>query len=276
MTDNDGAEAIMTEPTTADTWIEVLRLSHDDVAGVVRGLDQQALARTSGSRDWEVAQVLGHLGSQAEIGEATLRAALGTGEQPGPDFNPEVWARWDAMGRDDKAAGFLRHGEALVRRYEELDAGTRAALRIDLGFLPEPADVATVISLRVNELALHTWDVKVADDPEATLLGPATSLLMDRFGALIRFVGHADAIGDRSVTIAVDTTGPQRSFGLEIADAVRVVDRPARPDATLTIPAEAWLRLVAGRLSPDHTPPGVKVDGDAIGLDDLRRVFPGY
>jgi uncharacterized protein (TIGR03083 family) len=272
----DGAEAAMTEPVSADRWIEVARLSHDDLASVVGGLDDDALARTSGARDWDIAQVLGHLGSQAEIGEATLDAALGTREQPGPDFNPQVWARWDAMGRREKADGFLRHSEALVRRYEELDAGTRSSLRIDLGFLPQPADVATVVSLRLNELSLHTWDVKVVDDPNATLLGPAASLLIDRFGALIRYIGHADAIGDQTVTVAVGTTDPPRSFGLEIADAVRVVDVPARPGASLTIPAEAWLRLIAGRLAPDHTPPDVSIEGDAIGLDDLRRVFPGY
>jgi hypothetical protein len=35
------------------------------------------------------------------------------------------------------------------------------------------------------------------------------------------------------------------------------------------------LRLIGGRLSPAHTPPGVEVIGD-VTLDDLRAVFPGY
>ena len=41
------------------------------------------------------------------------------------------------------------------------------------------------------------------------------------------------------------------------------------------MPAEAFIRLIAGRLAPEHTPHGVTVDG-AISLDDLRKVFPGY
>jgi hypothetical protein len=43
----------------------------------------------------------------------------------------------------------------------------------------------------------------------------------------------------------------------------------------VTAPAEAWVRLVAGRLGPEYTPASVSVTG-SVGLDDLRRVFPGY
>jgi uncharacterized protein (TIGR03083 family) len=265
-----------TEPQSVDTWIAVARRTHDDLADIVVKLDEKALARTSGSREWDVAQVLGHLGSQAEIGAASFDAARGHREPPGPDFNPEVWARWDALGQREKADGFLRESDALVRRYEELDRATRTSLRVDLGFLPAPVDVATVVSMRVNEVALHAWDVKVVDDSKATVFPPAAGLLIARTDALIGFLGHADAIGDRAVTIAVHTTDPNHSFGLEIADSVRLTDHPTAADAELTIPAEAWLRLVAGRLGPEHTPAGVTMTGDGIGLDDLRRVFPGY
>jgi uncharacterized protein (TIGR03083 family) len=276
MTAGDGAEPVLGAEVSADTWIEVARRGHDDLAGEVSRLNDEALARTSGSRNWDVAQVLGHLGSQAEIGAAALQAALGERAPLEPDFNPQVWARWNALGGREKADGFLEHSDALTRRYEELDPETRASLRIDLGFLPRPADLATVISLRLNELALHAWDVKVANDPAATLLAPAASLLIDRFGALIGFIGHADALGSRAATIAVETTEPQRSFGIDISDAVRLVDQPAAAAAKLSLPAEAWLRLIAGRLRSEHTPPGVKIAGEGIELDDLRRVFPGY
>lgn len=52
-------------------------------------------------------------------------------------------------------------------------------------------------------------------------------------------------------------------------------DVPDRPDGTLTLPAEAWLRLAVGRLGPKYTPEGVSTTG-AADLDLLRRVFPGY
>jgi hypothetical protein len=34
------------------------------------------------------------------------------------------------------------------------------------------------------------------------------------------------------------------------------------------------LRLVYGRLDPDHSTP-VEIDGDGIDIDRLRQVFPG-
>ena len=43
----------------------------------------------------------------------------------------------------------------------------------------------------------------------------------------------------------------------------------------MRIPAEAFVRLTAGRLVPERTPDGVTVDGP-LSLDDLRKVFPGY
>jgi uncharacterized protein (TIGR03083 family) len=261
--------------TEADTWIAVARQSHDHLADIVRRFDDAGLARVSGSREWDVAQVLGHLGSGAEINKVTLEAALGRRQPPGEDFTPQVWARWNALGRREKADEFLRHDEALVQLFEGLDDDTRASLRIDIRFLPQPIDVATAVSLRLSEMTYHSWDVKVVDDSKATLYAPAVDLLMDRFGTLIQFVGHADELDD-PVTLAVDTIDPVRSFGIEIADRVSVIDRPAAPDVTLTLPAEAWLRLVAGRLRPDYTPADVTIDGKHVGLDDLRRVFPGF
>jgi hypothetical protein len=38
------------------------------------------------------------------------------------------------------------------------------------------------------------------------------------------------------------------------------------------MPSEAFVRLVYGRLDPDHTPVGV----ESPELDSLRRLFPGF
>jgi hypothetical protein len=45
--------------------------------------------------------------------------------------------------------------------------------------------------------------------------------------------------------------------------------------ATFEGPLEAGIRLLAGRLTPEHTPSGVAVTGN-ITLDELRTAFPGY
>jgi uncharacterized protein (TIGR03083 family) len=259
----------------ADETIKALRSGHDDLAALVRDFTPDDLARPSGASKWDVSQVLSHLGSGAEISLASLEGAVeGTGG-PGGDFNQSVWARWDAMSREERAERFLQSNETLTRRYEDLDAQTRQNLRIDLGFLPAPVDVAAAGGLRLNELAHHTWDVKVAFDPDATLPAEATPLLFDQSALLIGFLGRAGELG-RTATIAVETTSPERSFGLEVEEKVTVVEAPASADATLTAPAEWWLRLTTGRHAPEHTPAAVTLTGDEITLDALRRVFPGF
>jgi hypothetical protein len=77
-------------------------------------------------------------------------------------------------------------------------------------------------------------------------------------------------------TIAVRTTEPARAFVVTLTpDAASFAagdDAPAT-DADVTLPAEAFIRLVYGRLDPDHTPVGLAGDLDA--LAELRAVFPG-
>ena len=63
-----------------------------------------------------------------------------------------------------------------------------------------------------------------------------------------------------------------RDFVALTADSVTFSAEPADGQQQLVLPAEAFARLVYGRLDPDHTPP---FDGDADILDELRKVFPG-
>jgi hypothetical protein len=60
-----------------------------------------------------------------------------------------------------------------------------------------------------------------------------------------------------------------------ITDTVDLTGSPSAVDATVNIPAESWLRPVAGRLAAEHTPAGVSATG-AVTLDQLRQIFPGY
>ncbi|MGH3911906.1 MAG: maleylpyruvate isomerase N-terminal domain-containing protein [Pseudonocardiaceae bacterium] len=260
----------------ADQTIAALRSGHDELAAVVSNMNPDDLARPSAASEWDISQVLSHLGSGAEIGLAALETALKGTAAPAADFNQTVWARWDAMTSSEHAENFLRADETLVERYEGLDDTTRAQLRIDLGFLPEPVDVATSAALRLSEFTYHAWDIQVMSDPAAVLAPAAVPLLLAPLGMLIGFIGHSDALDGSQVTLAVQTTEPDRSFGLDLRDGVTLVDAPAQSAGVLHAPAETWLRLIAGRLAPQHTPSALRLTSDAITLDDLRRVFPGF
>src|SRR2546430_4181223 len=134
--------------STADTNIAALRTGYDSLAALVRELSDDDLAGPSGATEWDISQVLSHLGSGAEIGQATVRAALDGRPNPGRDFNLTVWDRWNAMSRRERAEGFLRSNPAQIELYESMDPTTREKLRVDMGFLPAPVDVATAARLR--------------------------------------------------------------------------------------------------------------------------------
>jgi len=258
----------------ADVTITALRSTHDELATVVRELSDDELAGPSAATEWTVADVLSHLGSGAEIARATLRAALDGEPNPGQSFNLSVWDRWNALGGREQAEGFLASNEELTALYESLPAQTRRDLRIDMGFLPAPIDVAAAAGLRLNELALHSWDVRAGLDETATLEPGAVAALLPGPALILGWIGkpeHAKGPAD----VVVTTTGPDSTFTLRLTESVSLHDSSDAGDATLNLPGEAWLRLISGRLGPRYTPAGVTADG-SVDLDTLRAVFPGF
>jgi len=259
--------------TLADRTIAALRDSHDVLAALVPDLTDEQLRSPSGAAEWSLAQVLSHLGSGAEISLGTLAAARDGAPIPGQDANQQVWDRWNAMSPREQASGFVEHNGRLVAAYEALTADQRESLRVDFGFLPEPLPLAAAAGMRLNESTLHSWDARVALDPDAAVPEDAAQLLLEHLAGdlsfMTGFTAKAEALA-KPATVQVSG-----GIGLVIADKVGVTTAVTNPTATFVGPLDAVLRLIGGRLTPAHTPAGVEVIGD-VTLDDLRAVFPGY
>jgi uncharacterized protein (TIGR03083 family) len=261
-------------PSSAQQVIAALRAGHDELTAFVDAREPADLTHPSAASEWDVSQVLSHLGSGAEINLAALDASLAGRPAPDQDFNKSVWARWDAMTPDERAEEFGRADRSLVERYESLVADTLAGHRPALAWLPEPVDMATYAGLRLNEVVYHSWDVRAAFDPAATLEPTAVPLVLERISVMLGFLGRPDALAGRQASLALELTAPPRSFGIELGERIAVTGTPQRPDGVLHAPAEAFLRLTIGRLAPRYTPDGVRLTGP-VTLDDLRKVFPG-
>jgi uncharacterized protein (TIGR03083 family) len=261
--------------TDADPVITALHAGHEELAPLVTALGPEELTAPSAAAAWDVSQVLSHLGSGAVITAATLEAAAAGRPAPGVEANREIWARWDAMTPQQRADGFLSANTDLLARYDALDAPTRAGLRTDLGFLPAQVDLATAARFRLNEFALHSWDVRAAFDPTAVVHPEAAPLLLDQVRLMLGWLAKPAPLQGREVQLLVTLQDPAVSFGLALGESPALGDAAAAPDGELRAPAEAWLRLVSGRLAPRHTPAGVELTGD-VSLDTLRQVFPGY
>ncbi|NEA35493.1 maleylpyruvate isomerase family mycothiol-dependent enzyme [Streptomyces sp. SID13031] len=261
--------------SNADTVIAALRTSYDGLADLVKKFDDDALAGPSAATEWDIAQVLSHLGSGAEIMYATVQAALDGKPGPDGDFNQSVWGRWNAASRREQADGFLEQNEKLTALFESLDAGQRENLRLDLSYVPEPVDVATISRGRLSEFSLHSWDVRSAIDPQATLDPQAVPELLQSSGDLLAWITKPAALNGQSTDLAVTTTEPATELTLHLTEPVSIDLAPAdKPDGTLSLPSETWLRLVSGRLDPAGDS-AVELTGP-VTLETLRQVFPGY
>ncbi|MFL6156333.1 MAG: maleylpyruvate isomerase family mycothiol-dependent enzyme [Marmoricola sp.] len=256
----------------ASRTIDALRHEHDVLSDFVASLTPEQLEGPSGASEWSVAQVLSHLGSGSEISLASLQTALGEREAPGDDFNRSVWDVWDAKSPADQGADYVTQNKVLVEALEALTPDQLESLKVDLGFLPAPIGIAGYAGMRLNEVAHHSWDVRVATDPKAGITDPSTDVLADHLGGdlgfLLGFIGKPDQIEENVVLGLGD-------YSLVIADSVSVQSGTDGATATFSGAPEAALRLTSGRLRPEYTPADVAVTGN-VTLDELRRVFPGF
>jgi len=198
-----------------------------------------------------------------------LRALGPTDETPS---NQEVWDVWNALPPTEQAAGFVTSDRALVELYESLTPEQRTSVMVDLGFLPAPVPVETPLAMRLNEQTLHGWDARVGLDPQAALSNAAAELVLGHYAGamsfMLGFVGKADQV-DEPVRLAVG------AHTIVVDETVTLERGTDGATATYAGPLEGVVRLVAGRLSPEHTPAGAEVTGN-VTLDTLRKVFPGY
>lgn len=256
--------------TNPHHWIRALRRSQDWLASLVTPLTPEQLQGPS-YHAWSIAEVVGHLGSQAEISEGWLTAAL-EGTQPGGlEVMQPIWEVWNARAPQEAVTEGLKESERLVRRFEDLSDDDLG--RMHLSFFGMELDGAGLARLRLGEHAVHTWDVAVALDPTAQMPSDAVALLIDTLDLL---AGRAGKPQRTPFRLHVHTTEPTRDFSLRVGEAVELSDWDGgASDGELTIPAEAFVRLVYGRLDPDHTLDTVNLTGP-ISLDELRRTFPGF
>ncbi len=250
-------------------WIDVLRHSQDALRELAEPLTADQLQQRSYDTDWSIAQVLSHLGSQAEVFGLFLDAGLNGQDPPGRDAFPPIWDAWNGRSPQAQAADSLQANEALVQRFESLNAGQKERFRLQLFGMD--ADMTGLLRMRVGEHAIHTWDVAVSLDPAARVAPDAVGLLVDTLGPLAARSGKPDGA---KLRLRVSTTDPERHFTLESSETVTLEPSAGEePLPELRLPAEALVRLAYGRLDPAHTPP---VETQGVDLDQLRRIFPGF
>jgi uncharacterized protein (TIGR03083 family) len=234
---------------------------------LVRGLDGDQLESPSYCPGWTVADVLSHLGSGGVLMARRLEAALAGAALP-DDVAQPVWDEWNAKSPQAKADDALAEDERLGKAFDAVSDEERK--RIEFPFGPVSVSFETAAALRLNEHALHTWDIDVMSDPDAVVPEESAAVIIDNLGLIGRFA--AQPTGDER-EIRVRTSAPVRHFTLRLTpESAELLEGDAGSEPDLVLPAEAFCRLVYGRLDPEHSP-AVPANGEV--LDMARRVFPG-
>jgi uncharacterized protein (TIGR03083 family) len=211
---------------------------------------------------------MSHLGSGAVIASQMLQASLDHLE-PANDFNQRVWDEWNAKSPRAKVDDGLLADTDLMSAFEATNPDDRARFNAPMG--PLELDWDAFVRLRLNEHLLHEWDIAVALDSTATLASDGTEVVVDNLELIAKFTGKPRG---NPRAILIKTNQPERWFQTTIEPSqvgFSPADSEGEPD--LSMSAESLIRLVYGRLDPDHTP--AVVAGNRALLDQLRDVFPG-
>jgi uncharacterized protein (TIGR03083 family) len=243
-----------------------LETSATHLRDLVGDLDAVQLATQAYPTKWTIADVLSHIGSGAVIMRRRIEAEVD--HVPVPDgFNQSVWDEWNTKDALAKAASALDADRQLLDQIGQLTDEQRNAFHVTLG--PMSVDFSQFLGLRLNEHTLHTWDIEVMFDAKATLQDEATAVVIDNLEVIGRFGGKPDGVERK---IVVKTTAPERAYLITTtSDGVSLEPTSSTEAFDIEVPAEAFIRLVYGRLDPDHTPVGAE---NAV-VESLRQVFRG-
>lgn len=264
--DGSGGDRAGTE-RSADP-VALLRDSAANLATLVEPLSTDDLGLQAYPSQWSIGEVLSHLGSGAVIHLLNLDTILAGGQADRALAQP-VWDEWNAKSNEQRRSEALAADRALVDRLESVAVEDRARFRVVMG--PFDLGFDGFAQLRLNEHVLHTWDIAVTLDPAAVLPADATNLVLGSIELIARFSAKPTG-SDR--TIGVLTINPSRRFDVTLRpDGVAVTPGETGGSVDLELPAEAFVRLVYGRLDPEHSP---QVKGAAADLDELRQAFPGF
>jgi uncharacterized protein (TIGR03083 family) len=180
----------------------------------------------------------------------------------------------------DELASRLQRDLAAV--FQELDAVPAPMLHgtvVPLG--GGPHTLAQFADQRLVETALHAWDIRAGSDPTATIAPETAAAMIDFVLWRVPRLAHAAAGHDVARRYLCELKGPGGGpVTLEIGEdrvaATRA--RVAGAEPTLTLPVEAFIRLVWGRLDlPRALDRGmVRSQAPRTEILALGERFPGH
>ena len=240
---------------------EPRRLEH-----FLTGLAPADWSRPSACEAWLVSDVLAHL---AQIGENfAVRLARGLrGDPSEPPDNVAAGSLSEDEFRDLLANSAIsrreRMGDSLLSSYIE---GNRKLDELISRLKPEdwdvpcyhpmgPEPVRTLVTMRIAETAMHSWDIRSSFDPEAVISPDCLPGLVTTIPRDVRRAFRSDPKLVQPVRYRFEITGPVATQADIVLSAVgsRVeLDAAGKPDVTLRCDADTYVMVMFGRMKMDE------------------------
>lgn len=253
------------------------------------GLPEEALCRPSACDLWEVRDVLGHLIGGAERQIDSVRRGLQGDASPPPGFVPMDAATLSSTNAQRDIERRERLGDQLLpvfaARYQELG-------ELLSGLKPEDwaascwharrgvMTAGEYVDLRVQELAIHDWDIRSAFEPEAGLDSESLPVLLDIAPAWLRMTFRPGTKLEKPMVFRFDLKGMAgrrhdvvvQGDDFQVARAGR-----ARADVSVACDGGSYLLYVYGRLSAGGGAAAdrLAVEGDVSLLRRFEEWFKG-
>jgi uncharacterized protein (TIGR03083 family) len=221
------------------------------------GRSEDDLARPSACEGWTNADVVAHLTWAADFFGGILERAL-RGDLTPPDLPPP------GPARRQRVADLTRQvraelGGSLRASFQQANRSMNAAFAAvgpDDWELPTAHRVGSVRRLaqsRLNELAVHSWDIRSVLEPPAHLTDSSLPVLIDLIGRWFELLFSPDPAQPRPWRIRFDYPRGSLAARELVIEPSAVAFQPAAaqpPDLVIQAAPEVTILLAMGRIDP--------------------------
>lgn len=243
-------------------------------------LDEAGLTRQSACAAWTVRDVAGHLTNRAERQIASMTRARQGDASPPPGFTPPSGNRAMSAANADADIAYARGlGNDLLPAFEQQYRALHALLDSFAGaewhrpcWHPRRGTMTAreYVSQRIQELAIHDWDIRSAFDPSAALHPDAVPVLLGMSAHWLRAAYHpGDDPPDGTKQIRFRMPAAAADLNVSITPAgAEVTPVPHRT------PKEAINALAEGNLAEGNLIDIEQTDGELADVDLLVETDP--
>ena len=269
--------------------VELVKTLVNGIHTRVASLSPEQLARPSACADWQVHDVLSHLIGGAERQADSMRRGRAGDSGPAPGFTPmdstamsATNAQRDIQRREQLGGGLLAaYDAAYADLQREIDAIGPNDWETPCWHLRRGAiSAADYLELRIQELAIHDWDMRHGLEDSPQLNADCVSTLLS---ATPKWLGMCFRPGeklDAPVVYEFDLAPPhETSIIVRVqGDSFDLLTEEAAPERwTVCAEAPAFLLFIYGRISGREAIAANEfaITGDPALLDSFEAWFRG-